>query len=122
MDKDEKFLAERFGKKHPFEVPDGYFDDFASRLMSQLPEKEDRIIKLQPIHRSYRRWIVLAAASAMIAVFSLGTYMHNEDRIFVSNSQNHVVHKVNNGYNVLDETVDYSMIDNEDIYAYVSDN
>lgn len=28
----------------------------------------------------------------------------------------------NNNYSTFDEAADYSMIDNEDIYAYVSDN
>ena len=33
MISEEKFIAEKFGRREPFRVPDGYFDDFASQMM-----------------------------------------------------------------------------------------
>ena len=33
---EEKDLLKRYGRKTPFRVPDGYFENFADRLMEQL--------------------------------------------------------------------------------------
>lgn len=38
--KDEKELMARCGKKHPFKVPEGYFEQFHKQLMNSLPEPE----------------------------------------------------------------------------------
>ena len=38
--KDEKELMARCGKKSPFKVPEGYFEQFHEQLMSSLPEPE----------------------------------------------------------------------------------
>lgn len=38
--KDEKDLMARCGKKTPFEVPEGYFEQFHARIMDSLPEPE----------------------------------------------------------------------------------
>ena len=42
MEREERFIEEKFGRRTPFKVPEGYFDDFASQLMQSLPESEDR--------------------------------------------------------------------------------
>jgi hypothetical protein len=38
--KEEQELMARCGKKQPFKVPEGYFEQFHEQLMSQLPEPE----------------------------------------------------------------------------------
>ena len=38
--KEEDKIHQILGTENPFRVPDGYFDHFASELMSQLPEKK----------------------------------------------------------------------------------
>ena len=38
--KEDKDLLKKYGKKNPFTVPEGYFQDFSEKLMEQLPEKE----------------------------------------------------------------------------------
>lgn len=37
---DDKILIERYGKKHHFTTPDGYFEHFHEQLMNSLPEVE----------------------------------------------------------------------------------
>lgn len=36
--KEEKFLDDKFGRKGPWTVPDGYFDTMREQVMSKLPE------------------------------------------------------------------------------------
>lgn len=38
--KEDKDLLKKYGKKNPFTVPEGYFQNFNERLMEQLPEKK----------------------------------------------------------------------------------
>ncbi len=55
------------------------------------------------------------------AVFFIN--INSQDRSYShSENQKNMAKVDNNNYSTLDEAADYSMIDNEDIYAYVSDN
>ena len=38
--KQEDDLLKRVGTKNPFKVPENYFENFASNLMTKLPKKE----------------------------------------------------------------------------------
>lgn len=121
MNKDEKFIEDSFGKKQSFNVPKNYFDDFASQLMTKLPEKETNVIRLHTSHRKQLKWVALVAASVIFAVFFIN--IKSQDRPYShSENQKNMAKVDNNNYSTLDEAADYSMIDNEDIYAYVSDN
>ena len=35
---EDKELLRKYGKKNPYRTPEGYFDDFAGKLMQQLPD------------------------------------------------------------------------------------
>ena len=55
--------------KHPFTVPEGYFDNFTESLMAQLPEKEHRpAAKKIPLRKKIAPWMYAAAAVAAIVV------------------------------------------------------
>ena len=51
MENEEKYIREKMGDKSPFRVPEGYFDQLASRVMSQLPEQTT----IQPLEQQPRR-------------------------------------------------------------------
>lgn len=113
MDNEEKYLRERFGQKNPFRVPEGYFDQLAEQVMSQLPERrrKSRLLILRPMY--------LAAASVVAAVV-LGLTIHfqqpvEEQAVAVSMETN-----ADNSY--IDEVADYAMLDNSEIYACLADN
>ena len=36
--KQDDILREKFGRENHFRVPEGYFDDFADRMMEMIPE------------------------------------------------------------------------------------
>lgn len=64
-------------KKTPFEVPEGYFDNFEERMMARIKEDEEQKEERQQIvlnsqKRRKSSWIIGAAAT--VAVIVIGAY------------------------------------------------
>ncbi len=60
-----------FGNKNnPFEVPEGYFDDFEAKFMNQISEVETvrKKSRLKPFVDVVKPWVAMAAAFIVIAV------------------------------------------------------
>mgnify|MGYP006988864276 CR=1 FL=1 len=115
MNKEEQILKRRFGNKNHFTVPEGYFQQFNTRLMGQLPEREARVISVSPWKRL--RPTLLAAACISGILLSAGIYRHatvqeqKADLMAQTEGQN---------YYDIDEAADYLMLDNDDIYAMLT--
>lgn len=122
MTEEEKYLEKLLGRNPGFKVPDGYFDDFTSQLMEKLPNREPRAVTLRP--RGWRRFrpVMLAAACTLAAVFALGTYLRKADTADGTVAPQEQVAKKTSSYSTFDAAMDYTMMDNEDIYAYVTGN
>ena len=54
----EDLILKKVGTKNPFNVPDGYFDNFTKELMNQLPEKTFK----KGIDKRDARWYTNKAA------------------------------------------------------------
>ena len=108
MTNEEKYLRERVGQKNHFRTPDGYFDQFATRMMAQLPEQAP---VARRISISARRWLYAAACVAALVVLGVSFLFHQEDQ------QQQVA--VSESY--IDEAVDYAMLDNADIYQLLAE-
>lgn len=126
MEREEKFIEDKFGRQNPFRVPEGYFDDFASQLMQSLPEQaEAPKAKLVPMRVS--RWhrarpIAIAAASVCIAFFGLGVKMyHGSDRVAAPSATTAQETVATSSYSAVDAMADYTMLDTDDMYAYLED-
>lgn len=120
MSREERYLERTFGRENHFKVPDGYFDTLTDRLMSKLPEHEVKVVRLQPSFRQRKRTAILAAASLLAAMFSLGVYLHTEDSEPHTQAVAATLQSADDSN--LDVIADYAMMDNVAIYAYVSDN
>ena len=102
MENEEKYIREKVGQKNPFTVPEGYFDQLTSQVMSQLPERrqKSRVVQL-------RKWFYAAACVAALVVTAVTFHFHEVDapqqQMAVSESY-------------IDEAADYAMLDNMDIY------
>lgn len=114
---EEKYIRDRFGTGNHFRVPEDYFDDFAARLMARLPEKE------KPAVTVWRRLrpMLYAAACLCVAIFSTTIYFTRiepdgemQDEVAAVSAQGDAA------YFDSDDVVDYAMMDNADIYAYLS--
>nr|WP_294077316.1 hypothetical protein [Prevotella sp. UBA5379] len=116
--KKEEFIKKKFGKKQPFRVPDGYFDDFSGRLMARLAAQNKpvpMVCSLSSRRRAARKHFIwrasLIAASILAAVFSLNLIFSRKDARPVQTAQ-----KPAQSITV-DQAADYAMMDNEDIYT-----
>ncbi len=126
MDKVEKHIEATFGRKAPFKVPDGYFDDFATRMMDQLPGQGATpravVCDLKPsLWKRYRKAISVAAASVVVAVTGLGAYMHHETTTSNRAQLAGTTSQATSSYSSADAFADYAMLDSDDMYAYMAD-
>jgi hypothetical protein len=128
MDREEKFIVEKFGRKTPFKVPAGYFDDFASRMMQNIPEQSREAESARIVEMKVSRWhrlrpIAIAAASVCVAVFGMGIFLHGGGKKATAVD----TELINDGpsassYAAIDAVADYAMLDMDDMYAYVEDD
>lgn len=128
MDAEEKLFEQRFGKKQPFTVPDGYFDQLAERVMERLPEQQPASVPQVSVGHKWRRWAVAAAAVGVVLTGSLvfmGQRSGNESLATTSHRATATTTETDansSSYSSLDMAADYAMLDNDEIYAMVSEN
>ena len=122
MGTEDKFLKEQFGNKRPFKVPDGYFENFASQIMEKLPEKRDvEVAQKQKRPSVWRVYRYVAVAACLCAVlFSVLIYLDRTPKN--ANTEIHSSVIYDSYYDVVDYVTDYGMMDNDDIYALLSEN
>ena len=122
MIKEEKYLVDRFGKKQPFSVPEGYFDQFASQFMEQLPEREEEavVVRLDSHSRwsTIRRWSVAACLAIALAGAGMWAFQGESPKATAAAEASQFA--ASNYNTAIDQAADYAMMDNGDIYAYVS--
>lgn len=107
MKNEELYLKSQIGKRNPFQVPDGYFDNLTAEVMQQLPKQSHRGLSLK-----LRPWMY--AAASLVAVFFTATvYLLVPD---VSNGSQVATTTISTD-SYIDEAADYVMADNIDIYA-----
>ena len=112
MLKEDNILNSRFGKKNHFQVPAGYFDQLTDRVMANLPEQEPRIIHMQP--SLWQRMPIRKIGGSVLALKYTGSSKPAMAHV------DHMVQKAavnNNEDATFNEMADYTMMDNETIYA-----
>ena len=58
---EEKDLLQKYGRKTPFSVPEGYFEHFTDRLMKRLPDKETQAAPVVTMWDRVKPWLYMAA-------------------------------------------------------------
>lgn len=109
-------LREYATGEYAFRVPDHYFEQFKANIMQQLPAEQTQPAARPRTASLWSRW---AAAAAVAAVVGFSAYFYL-DRPDVNNqylSSTDASHTETTTSEVID---DYVMLDNEAIYAYVS--
>jgi hypothetical protein len=111
---EEKYIEEQVGRRNPFTVPEGYFDNFADQMMASLPERQSRAqhVWLRPMR--YAAAVVCVLAMGAMAWFALSSSPDVHQPLQVEAVQV-------SGDAAFDEATDYAMIDNYDIYACLSE-
>ncbi len=107
-------------KDSPFRVPDGYFARLQEDIMAKLPEQQvARKIKLAPRYGFIRKAMAVAASVCLLVV-GVSAYMFHagmESSLVADSSFDDMSELLY----ATDEVSDYIMLDNEDIYAYLSE-
>lgn len=119
MQKEDIKIRNQFGAENHFQVPEGYFDNLAASVMQHIPDGQAKIVKMQT--PSWLRHIVaISAAAASVAaavclVFALESNpAHSPSHLA---AQNATMQQDNSN---IDAMVNYTMLDNDDMYAYMS--
>lgn len=130
MIKEEQILKSRYGTQSPFCVPEGYFDELASRVMASVPESQPALdmqsesasqgARIVPMwHRVVVRKVAVIAGVVLLlggASIGIGTSLSSRQagKSVASGGWASVMHSEDNSF---DEVADYAMLDNQDIYA-----
>ena len=132
---DELYLKQKVGNRNPFRVPDGYFDQLTQQVMQQLPEREETVAKQlsitsQPRARKVqmRPWLDAAACSVLALAMGVSYYFLQSQSTSTDAAPMAAVAPAvsvtneasDNSY--FEDAADYVMLDNTEIYAYLSEN
>ncbi len=124
MRTDERNLRQQFGRNPGFKVPEGYFEHLVPEVMNRLPESDSKVIPMSHTRSRLVRWRTGALAAACVcgAVFGLSVILHKQHMSAPQSMASASTTQEVSLSKTIDQLADYSMIDNEDMYAYVSGN
>lgn len=136
---EDKFLYSRYGKANHFKVPEGYFDGLDQRVMQALSRDDQRALQPDgkkpaevwsvsvPVRSKWvalRRTIISAAAGICVAVLALDAYLKHDNGQQASHGAA-AVEAVSPDEKLsanMDMLCDYSMMDTDDMYAYMTNS
>lgn len=124
---EEQIIKEKIGEGNPFRVPDHYLDHLTDSVMANVmangkPVMDATATKTRTISVRLRRVIYAAACVAVMIVVSLTVHLGGNDNQKLADSRT----KTNESTyaetheTTVDEVADLAMMDNSDIYAYLS--
>ena len=119
--KEEDNILKKVGKENIFRVPDGYFENLTSEVMSRLPEKETpAIIKREPTKwERFKPWVYMTAmfvgAALIIRVASTDRTPVN-NRIAMDEPETEVFSD-----EYISAVLDNSVLDDYSLYVYLTD-
>ncbi len=130
MMKEEQILKATLGTRNHFQVPEGYFDELASKVMASIPESQP-VVEMQVEHTSQRARILSlwknaklrkVAAVACVALLLGGVSVGVGTSLSSRNDAQHVFGQnytpvAQTEDSSFDEAADYTMLDNQEIYA-----
>lgn len=104
-------------RHNPFKVPEGYFDQLTARIMEQLPEQETApVVELKP--RKSMRWMGWAAAAA--ACITLAIMFPKLTEPATVSPETEVTAHIEDEEQYEQDVLEYAMVDNTDVYAYLA--
>lgn len=85
--KEEKDLITKYGKKAPFKVPEGYFEQFHEQIMNDLPKMEIPVASTPKISLlNYLKPVIYMAAMFLSIIFVIQGLMYVQDKHFTSDN------------------------------------
>lgn len=121
--------------RYPFGVPEGYFENLTERIMANLPEDaqqteeaEHNVVVMTPRKSKHFRWLTVASAAAslvLIAVVAMKLFTPStpetvSDEGLVASTGATIMNDAMYDDTYSEEFINYSMVDNSDIYNYLA--
>ena len=119
--KGEKHIIDRCGRKTPFTVPEGYFDNLTARIMENISAEETKIISIAPKKRSHwMQWSGLVAACMVGAIVCVNVFnkSNHDDSSQLMSKMTTVETSYEESYQ--EDALNYAMVDYNDVYNYLS--
>ncbi len=116
MESDEMYIIKKCGKEQPFTLPPNYFETLPEHLPAKLP-CEGRPAAVT----SWRRYRAAIAAAACVCFMALGaaSFFLSKEPKSAAVANHSLIHECAIASS-MECVADYTMLDNEDIYALVS--
>ena len=115
---DNKYIEELVGKRNPFRVPEGYFDNLTAQVMQNLPEQNPKAKTVW-----MRKPMYYAAACVCALLISATAWLlTSEPSVKTAAPVQAQAVQQDESDTYLEEAADYMMLDNHDIYSYLAEN
>lgn len=120
--KEDTELKNRIGKKNPFKVPEGYFENVVPEIMKQLPEADVQENAEITLWERVKPWVYMVAMFCGL-MFGLRVMMFDKpvgkdiDKVNISMTDS--VQGIPDEY--IDPILDQAMMDDYTLYMYLTD-
>ena len=128
MINEEDYLNSKMGKRNPFTVPEGYFEQLTQQVMDKIPQAV--ITEMRPVRKPakvavmkrLRPWLYAAACICVGVCIAAIAFNNRSEVATPQHAAQHIAanEQADYGYysdTYIDEEADYAMIDNQEIYA-----
>lgn len=136
MESDERYIESCFGKKAPFTVPEGYFDNLTQNIMNSVeaadkvvphvpePIQQNKVITINWWNRCRRYVAVAACVAFIVGGVSVWQFKSTADtgKTHIATATHHSTYDASAYNSVSDEEINYSMLDNQDMYTLMASN
>lgn len=120
MESDELYIKKTIGKRTPFTTPPDFLKNLQVSIVENIEEQNSRThVKIWSIYRNY------IATAACIVVIASAIVTICLDKISTNSITSHNLGKTMNIESLSysdDSDVDYTMLDNDEIYSLVASN
>lgn len=116
---DELLLEQKFGKRRPFKVPEGYFERIESDVMCQVMHRAKLRKRNGLRFMCPAAWAACAAAVIVVGILCIGKGGTDSNHIQGTDLSG-VMTSASADY-IMDEMSDYAMFDNDDYYSFIAD-
>lgn len=101
-----------------FKVPNNYFDTLTERVMSKIPAEDNKVISINQGKKSSVAWWKWSSVAACISILVAGTVFLG--KTLSSSDIDSAGLASNYDEYSQEEMLNYSMLDGEDVYCYLS--
>lgn len=111
---------EKYNDRGQFKVPEGYFDTLADRIMANIPEAPKQ--ETQNTQKRARICIAAAIVGAIISITTIRLYHQGTSMASLDTNTEMTNDSETYSEEYVNDYIDYAMVDDGDIYEYLSDN